>query len=281
MTWRRKWQPTPVFLPGKSHGQRSLAGSIGSQRVRHDWSDLARMHRSVMKVSQTLLQHKLLLHRTQEAGKEQGAQRPEVSGHKLKKAWLQTQAHQCKPCSTTGQKRGSANQMVKTTAQFVVTMKPGDRWFTDHNETIHKSALLRLGESTRPMALASAGLPLTGSEPTQGGCSPWDQQVNTADSLGKPTRQELPDLNLQRNERLSQGSTISNLEEKHSLQAVGQSPGWPWVLPTNQSMHSPLGDADTQPHDKEKTKTPARKHPNPKAWHNHGLFQRALQFFAS
>ena len=24
--WSRKWQPTPVFLPGRSHGQRSLAG---------------------------------------------------------------------------------------------------------------------------------------------------------------------------------------------------------------------------------------------------------------
>ena len=24
--WRRKWQPTPVFLPGKSHGRRSLVG---------------------------------------------------------------------------------------------------------------------------------------------------------------------------------------------------------------------------------------------------------------
>ena len=24
--WRRAWQPTPVFLPGKSHGQRSLGG---------------------------------------------------------------------------------------------------------------------------------------------------------------------------------------------------------------------------------------------------------------
>ena len=24
--WRRKWQPTPVFLPGKWHGQRSLVG---------------------------------------------------------------------------------------------------------------------------------------------------------------------------------------------------------------------------------------------------------------
>ena len=33
---RRKWQPTPLFLPGESHGQRSLAGSIGSQRFGHD-----------------------------------------------------------------------------------------------------------------------------------------------------------------------------------------------------------------------------------------------------
>ena len=24
--WRRKWQPTPVCLPGKFHGQRSLVG---------------------------------------------------------------------------------------------------------------------------------------------------------------------------------------------------------------------------------------------------------------
>ena len=24
--WRRQWHPTPVLLPGKSHGQRSLVG---------------------------------------------------------------------------------------------------------------------------------------------------------------------------------------------------------------------------------------------------------------
>ena len=24
--WRRQWQPSPVFLPGKSHGRRSLVG---------------------------------------------------------------------------------------------------------------------------------------------------------------------------------------------------------------------------------------------------------------
>ena len=41
--WRRAWQPTPVFLTGGSLGQRSLVGlqSIGLQRVRHNWSNLA------------------------------------------------------------------------------------------------------------------------------------------------------------------------------------------------------------------------------------------------
>ena len=37
---RRKWQPTPVFLPRESHRQWSLAGSMGLQRVGHDWSQL-------------------------------------------------------------------------------------------------------------------------------------------------------------------------------------------------------------------------------------------------
>ena len=36
---RRKWQPTPVFLPGESHGQGSLVGySSWSQRAGHDWA---------------------------------------------------------------------------------------------------------------------------------------------------------------------------------------------------------------------------------------------------
>ena len=36
--WRRKWQPTAVFLPGKSHGQRSLAGNVhgGHRGVERD-----------------------------------------------------------------------------------------------------------------------------------------------------------------------------------------------------------------------------------------------------
>ena len=42
MHWRRKWQPTPVFLPGESQGREpGRLLSMGSHRVRHYWSDLA------------------------------------------------------------------------------------------------------------------------------------------------------------------------------------------------------------------------------------------------
>ena len=36
--WRREWLPTPVFLPGKSHAQRSLVGysAWGHEKVRQD-----------------------------------------------------------------------------------------------------------------------------------------------------------------------------------------------------------------------------------------------------
>ena len=45
MYWRRKWQPTPVFLPGKFHGQRSLVGySPWSCKVRHDLATKQKMY---------------------------------------------------------------------------------------------------------------------------------------------------------------------------------------------------------------------------------------------
>ena len=38
--WRRKWQPTPVFLPGESPWTEEPGGlqSMGPQRVGHDWA---------------------------------------------------------------------------------------------------------------------------------------------------------------------------------------------------------------------------------------------------
>ena len=37
--WRRKWQPTPVFLPGKSHGWRSLVGYSSWGRKESDTTE--------------------------------------------------------------------------------------------------------------------------------------------------------------------------------------------------------------------------------------------------
>ena len=48
MYWRRKWQPTPVFLPGEFQGQRAWWAAVYgvAHRVRHDWSDLAAIRSS-------------------------------------------------------------------------------------------------------------------------------------------------------------------------------------------------------------------------------------------
>ena len=50
--WRRKWQPTPVFLPGESHGQRNLVGYSPGGRKELDTTEPERLN----------LQSVLLLH---------------------------------------------------------------------------------------------------------------------------------------------------------------------------------------------------------------------------
>ena len=52
ISWRRKWQPTPVFLPGESHGRRSLVGY--SPRGRKESDTTERLH---LKISNSLLYH--------------------------------------------------------------------------------------------------------------------------------------------------------------------------------------------------------------------------------
>ena len=57
MHWRRKWQPTPVFLPGESQGWGSLvARRLWGHTVGHDWSDLAAV------AAAALEQHSFELH---------------------------------------------------------------------------------------------------------------------------------------------------------------------------------------------------------------------------
>ena len=44
MPWRRKWQPTAVFLPGESHGQRGLVGYSPQGRTESEITDHADPH---------------------------------------------------------------------------------------------------------------------------------------------------------------------------------------------------------------------------------------------
>ena len=40
ISWRRAWQPTPVFLPGESHGQKSLAGYSPQGHTESDMTEV-------------------------------------------------------------------------------------------------------------------------------------------------------------------------------------------------------------------------------------------------
>ena len=46
--WRRKWQPTPVFLPGESYGQRSLAGCSPWGHKESDTTERLSIHMSTI-----------------------------------------------------------------------------------------------------------------------------------------------------------------------------------------------------------------------------------------
>ena len=56
--WRRKWQPTSVILPGKSHGQRSLAGYSpwSLKRVWHNLATKQQQNKAIVIISFELAQ---------------------------------------------------------------------------------------------------------------------------------------------------------------------------------------------------------------------------------
>ena len=62
--WRRKWQPTPVFLPGKSHGRWSLVGYCPWGRKESDTTE--RLHFTSLQRNQRSNCQHLLDHRKSE-----------------------------------------------------------------------------------------------------------------------------------------------------------------------------------------------------------------------
>ena len=61
--WRRQWHPTPVFLPGESQGQRSLAGYSLWGHTESDRTEQLSMYTSPLKILDSLL-HAFLLDTT-------------------------------------------------------------------------------------------------------------------------------------------------------------------------------------------------------------------------
>ena len=55
---RRKWQPTPVFLPGESHGWRSLVGYSPQGRKESDMTERLHFHFTSHSRASLLLKHK-------------------------------------------------------------------------------------------------------------------------------------------------------------------------------------------------------------------------------
>ena len=64
--WRRKWQPTPVFLPGESHGRRSLVGYCpwgckeSDMTERLHFTSLHFLHLRTLSLGPSLLPHMAL-----------------------------------------------------------------------------------------------------------------------------------------------------------------------------------------------------------------------------
>ena len=57
-TWRRKRQPTPVFLPGKAHGQRILAGH--GPWVTKSWMQLSNSTATTMAILANMWKQKVV-----------------------------------------------------------------------------------------------------------------------------------------------------------------------------------------------------------------------------
>ena len=57
MFWGRQWHPTPVFLPGKSHGWRSLVGSSPWGRYESDMAERLHVHFSLHALEKEVATH--------------------------------------------------------------------------------------------------------------------------------------------------------------------------------------------------------------------------------
>ena len=84
--WRRKWQPTPVFLPRESHGQRSLVGCRLWGRTELDTTEQLHFHFSLYALEKEMATHSsILAWRIPETGEPGGL--PSLGSHRVRHDW--------------------------------------------------------------------------------------------------------------------------------------------------------------------------------------------------
>ena len=88
ISWRRKWQPTPVFLSGESHGQRSLAGYSPWGRTESGLTE----NTPVGMDSRRMVLRRLFAEQHREQTRGQGWER-EGRGDEWRAAWMHVHQH--------------------------------------------------------------------------------------------------------------------------------------------------------------------------------------------
>ena len=78
--WSRKWQPTPVFLPGKFHGKRSMAGYSPWSHKESDMTEQLSTHMFIYKEFFSFASFRMMCH-----GGVGGKRKPEDTGPKATK----------------------------------------------------------------------------------------------------------------------------------------------------------------------------------------------------
>ena len=84
--WRRQWHPTPVLLPGKSHGQGSLAGCSPRGRWGSDTTKRLHFHFSLHALEKEMATHSsVLAWRIPRTGEPGGL--PSMGSHRVRYDW--------------------------------------------------------------------------------------------------------------------------------------------------------------------------------------------------
>ena len=114
---RRQWHPTPVLLPGKSHGWRSRVGlqSMGSPRVGHDWATFTFHFHALEKEMAT--HSSALAWRLPGMGEPGGL--PSLGSHRVKHDWSDAAA--AAAAAASEQKAGTTLRLAVSSVKFNVS----------------------------------------------------------------------------------------------------------------------------------------------------------------